>query len=295
MSYTRYWEIFNKWYISSTLLYIRHSHCTCRIHGIGIYSTIDTYIIHIYTSDIHPAHVVYTVLGHIQPLIHSLYTFIHQTYTLHMSYTCTQHWAIFKNWYIPYTLLYIRHSPCTCRISGIGVYTNYDTWPVHIYTSDIHPLHVVYAVFCHIQPLIHSLYSFIHQTYTLHMSYTCTRYWAIFNHWYIAYTPLYIRHSPCPCRMHGIGPYTNGDTWPVHIYTSDIHSVHVVYTVLGHIQPLIHSLYTFMHQTYTLHMSYTRYWAIFNHWYIACTLLYIRHSPCTCRIHGIGPYSTIDT
>ena len=129
------------------------------------------------------------------------------------------------------------------------------------------------------QPLIHSLYTFIHQTYTMYMSYT--RYWVIFNHWYIAYTLLYIRHTPCTCRRHGIGPYTNGDTFPVHIYTSDthpvhvvyailghisimvihsfytfytseIHPVHVVYTVLGHIQPLIHSLYTFIHQTYTL-------------------------------------------
>ena len=207
---------------------------------------------------------------------------------------------------------------------GIDPYTNGDTWPVHIYTSDTHSVHVVYTVLGHIQPLINSLYTFIHQTYTLHMSYTrywavlghiqplihslytfihqtytlymsYTRYWAIYQWWYMACKHLYIRHSPCTCRMHGIDPYTNGDTWPVHIYTSDIHSVHVVYTVLGHIQPLIHSLYTFIHQTYTLHMSYTRYWAIFNHWYIACTHLYIRHSPCTCRIHGIGPYSTIDT
>ena len=172
----------------------------------------------------------------------------------------------------------------------------------------------------HIQPLIHSLYTFIHQTYTLHMSYTrywaifnhwyrlytfihqtytlhmsYTQFWAIFNHWYIAYTLLYIRHTPCTCRIHGIGPYSTGDAWPVHFYTSDMHPAHVVYAVLGHIQPLIHSLYTFIHQTYTLHISYTQYWAIFNHWYIAYTLLYIRHTPCTCRIHGIGPYSTIDT
>ena len=204
------------------------------------------------------------VLGHIQPLIHSLYTFIHQTYTLHMSYT--RYLAIFNHWYIAYTLLYIRHTPCTCRIHGIMPY---------------------------IEPLIHSLYTFIHQTYTLHMSYT--RYWAIYQWWYMSCTHLYIRHTPCTCRISGIGPYTNGDTWPVHIYTSDIHPVHVVYTVLGHIQLLIHSLYTFIHQTFTLYMSYTRYWAIFNHWYIAYTLLYIRHTPCTCHIRFIGPYSTIDT
>ena len=236
-----------------------------------------------------------------------------------MSYT--RYWAIFNHWYIAYTFLYIRHSPCTCRISGIGVYTNYDTWPVHIYTSDIHPVHVIYMVLGHIQLLIHSLYTFIHETFTMCMSYTTvldhipivmhglytfihqtytlymsyTWYWAIFNYWYIAYTLLYMRHSLCACRIHGIGPYTNSDTWPVHIYTSDIHPVHVAYTVLFHIQPLIHSLYTFIHQTYTLYMSYTRYWAIFNHWYIAYTLLYIIHSPCTCRICFIGPYSTIDT
>ena len=203
------------------------------------------------------------ILGHIQPLIHSLCTFIHQTYTLYMSYT--RYWAIFNHWYIAYTLLNIRHTPCTCRMHGIGPYNNVDTWPVHFYTSDIHPIHVVYTVLGHIQPLIHSL---------------CT---------------LYIRHSPCTCRIHDIGPYNNVDTWPVHFYTSDIHSVHIVYTVLGHIQPLIHSLYTFIHQTYTMHISYTRYWAIFKNWYIAYTLLYIRHTPCTCRIHGIGEYSRIDT
>ena len=235
MSYTRYWAIFNHWYIAYTLLYIRHTPCTCRIHLIGPYSTIDTYLIHFYTSHIHPVHVVYAVLGHIQPFIHSLYTFIHQKYTLYMSYT--RYWDIFNHWYIAYTLLYIRHTPCTCRIRSILQYSNGDTWNVHIYTSDIHPVHVVYTVFGHIQPLIHSLYTFIHQTFTLYMSYT--RYWAIYH----------------------------GDT----------------------------CLYTFIHQTFTLYMSYTLYWAIFNHWYIAYTLLYIRHSPCTSRIHGIGPYSTIDT
>ena len=160
----------------------------------------------------------------------------------------------------------------------------------------------------HIQPVIHTLYTFIHQTYTLYMSYT--RCWAIFNRWYIACTLLYIRHTPCTCRIRGIGPYSTGDTWPVHFYTSDIHLyitrywactctmhtfIHQTYAVLGHIQPVIHSLYTFIHQTFTLHMSYTRYWAIFNRWYIPCTLLYIRHTPCTCRIRSIGPYSTGDT
>ena len=401
MSDTRYLAIFNHWYIAYTHLYIKHTPCTCRVHGIRPYSTIDTYLIHIYTSDIHPAHVVYTVLGHIKPFIHSLYTFIHQTYTLYMSYTrywaifnhwyiaytvlyirhstCTCHirsigphstidtylihfytseyalhmsyarhwaifnhwwiaytllhithsrctcrihfigpystsdtyplhfihqtftlhmsytwyWAIFNHWYIAYTHLYIKHTPCTCRIHGIGPYSTSDTYPLHFYTSDIHNAHVVYTVLGHIQPLIHSLYTFIHQTFTLHMSYTY--YLAIFNHWYIAYTLLYIRHTPCTCRIPGIGPYTNGDTCSVHIFTSDIHPVHVVYTVLGHIQPLIHSLYTFIHQTFNLHMSYTRYWAIFNRWYIPSTLLYIWHSPCTCRTRGIGPYSTIDT
>ena len=211
MSYTRYWAIFNHWYIAYTHLYIKHTPCTCRIHGIGRYSTSDTYPLHFYTSAIHIAHVVNTVLGHIQPLIHSLYTFIHQTFTLHMSYTW--YLAIFNHWYIAYTLLHIRHTPCTCRIHVhcIGVYTNY--WYM-------------------------ALYTFIHQTYTLYMSYT--RYFAIFNHWYIAYTLLYIRHSPCTCRIqrywaiykwwymacthlyikhakctcriHGIGPYSNIDT-----------------------------------------------------------------------------------
>ena len=208
-----------------------------------------------------------------------------------MSYT--RYWAIFNHLYIAYTLLYIRHTPCTCRIHGIGPYSTSDTWPVHFYTSDIHPVHVVHTVLGHIQPLIHSLYTFIHQTYTLYMSYT--HFWAIFNHWYIAYTLLYIRHAHCTCHINGIGPYSTGDAWPVHFYTSDMHPAHVVYAVLGHIQPLIHSLYTFIHQTYTLHMSYTRYWAKFNHWYIAYTLLYIRHSTCTYRIRGMGPYSTIDT
>ena len=190
-----------------------------------------------------------------------------------MSYTW--YWTIFNYWYIAYTLLYMRHSLCTCRIHGIGPYTNSDTWAVHIYTSDIHPVHVAYTVLFHIQPLIHSLYTFIHQTYTLYMSYT--RYWAIFNHWYIAYTLLYITHSPYTCRIHGIGIYSTGETYPVHFYTSDIHPAHVAYAVLGHIQPVIHTLYTFIYQTFTLHMSYTQYWAIFNHWYTAYTDLYIRH------------------
>ena len=153
-----------------------------------------------------------------------------------MSYT--RYWAIFNQWYIPSTLLYIRHSTCACRIRGIGIYSNSDTYYLHFYTSDIRRAHVIYAVLHHIHPLIHSLYTFIHQTYTLYMSQT--HYWAIFNHWYMAYTH-------------------------------------------------------FIHQTFTLHTSYTQYWAIFNHWYIAYTLLYIRHSPCTCRIRGIGPYSTGDT
>ena len=157
----------------------------------------------------------------------------------------------------------------------------------------MHIVHVIYAVLGHIQHLIHILYTFIHQTFNLYISYT--RYWAIFNHWYIAYTLLYIRHTPCTCRINGIGPYSTGDAWPVHFYTSDMHPAHVVYAVLGHIQPLIHSIYTFIHKTYMLYMSYTRYWAIFNHWYIAYTLLYIRLTPCTCRTHGIGPYSTIHT
>ena len=156
----------------------------------------------------------------------------------------------------------------------------------------MHIVHVIYAVLGHIQHLIHSLYTFIHQTFNLYISYT--RYWAIFNHWYIAYTLLYIRHTPCTCRINGIGPYSTGDAWPVHFYTSDMHPAYVVYAVLGHIQPLIHSIYTFIHKTYMLYMSYTRYWAIFNRWYVTCTLLYIRYTPCTCRIHGIGPYSTID-
>ena len=113
-------------------------------------------------KDIHPAHVVYTVLGHIQPVIHKLCTFIHQTYTLYMSYT--RYWAIFNRWYITCTLLYIRYASCTCRLCGIGPYTNGETWPLHIYTSDIHPVLVVYEVLGHIQPVIHSLYTFIHQT-----------------------------------------------------------------------------------------------------------------------------------
>ena len=317
MSYTQYWAIFNRWYIAYTLLYIRHSPCTCRIYGIGPYSTGDTcallyirhtpctcrirgigpytngdtWTVHIYTSDIHPVHVVYAVLVHIQPLIHSLYTFIHQTFTLHMSYR--RYWAIFNRWYIPCTLLYIRDTPCTCRIHGIGPYSTGDTYPVHFYTSDIHPVHVVYAVLGHIQPVIHSLYTFIHQTFTLYMSYTW--YFAIFNRWYIACTLLNIRHTPCTCRIRGIGQYSTGDTWLVHFYTSDIHPVYVVYAVLGHIPTVINVLYIFIHQTYTLYMLYTRYWSIFNRWYMSCTLLYIRHTPCTCRKRGIGPYSTIDT
>ena len=179
---------------------------------------------------------------------------------------------------------------------------------------------MLYVLFRNIQLVIHSLYTFIHQTYTLYMSYTLywaifnlihslytfihqiytlymwhTRHWAIFNRWYIAYTLLYIRHTPCTCHIHGIGTYSTIDTYLIHFYTSDIHPVHVVYAILGHIQSLIHSFYTFIHQKYTLYMSYTRYWAIFNHWYIAYTLLYIRHTPCKCRIHGIGKYSTGDT
>ena len=209
-----------------------------------------------------------------------------------MSYT--QYWAIFNRWYITCTLLYIRHTPCTCRIQRYWAIFN--RW--YIPCTLLYIRHTpctcrINVVLGHIQPLIHSLYTFIHQTYTLYMSYT--QYWAIFNRWYIAYTLLYIRHSPCTCRIHGIGPYSTGDTYPVHFYTSDIHPVHVVYAVLGHIQPVIHSLYTFIHQTFTLYMSYMRYWAIFNRWYIPCALLYIRHTPCTCRIRSIGPYSTGDT
>ena len=145
----------------------------------------------------------------------------------------------------------------------------------------------------HIQPLIYSLYTFIHQTFNLYMSYM--RYWEIFNDWYIAYTLLYIRHTPCTCRMHFIGPYSTIDTQLIHFYTSDIHPAHVLYVEFRNIEPVIHSLFTFIHQTYTLYMSYTLYWAIFNHWYIAYTFLYIRYTPCTCRTHGIGQYSTIDT
>ena len=203
MSYTQYWAIFNRWYIAYTLLYIRHSPCTCRIRGIGPYSTM---------------------------VIHTLCTFIHQTYTLYMSYT--RYWAIFNRWYIACTLLYIRHTPCTCRIRGIGPYS---------------------------------------------------------TRWYIAYTLLYIRHSPCTCRIHGIGPYSTGDTYPVHFYTSDIHPVHVVYAVLGHIQPVIHSLYTFKHQTYTLYMSYMRYWAIFNRWYM--TLYTFIHQ--TYTLYMSSPYAVL--
>ena len=180
-----------------------------------------------------------------------------------MSYT--QYWAIFNRWYIAYTLLNIRHTPCTCRIRSIRPFSIGDTYLIHFYTSDIHPVHVVYMVLVHIQPVIHTLCTFIHQTYTLYMSYT--RYWDIFNRWYMACTLLYIRYTSCTCRLRGIRPYTNGDTWPVHIYTSDIHPAHVVCTVLGHIQSVIHGLYTFIHQIYI----------------------------CTSRKHGIGSYSTIVT
>ena len=205
------------------------------------------------------------VLGHIQPLIYSLDTFIHQTFNLYMSYM--RYWEIFNHWYIAYTLLYIRHTPCTCRMHFIGPYSTIDTQLIHFYTSDIHPAHVLYVVFRNIEPVIHSLFTFIHQTYTLYMSYT-----RVLGH----IQPL----------IHEL----------IHFYTSDIHPVHVVHTVLGNIQPLIHSLYTFIHQTYTLYMSYTLILGhIINHWYIAYTLLYIRYTPCTCRIHCIGPYSTIDT
>ena len=204
------------------------------------------------------------VLGHIQLVIHTLYTFIHQTYKLYMSYM--RYWAIFNWWYMAWTLLYIRYTSCTCRLCSIVTYTNGDRWPVNIYTSDIHPVHVVYMVLFHIQPVIHTLCTFIYQTYTLYMSYT--RYWAIYQWWYMACTHLYIRHTHCTCRIRGIGPDSTGDTWPAHVCTSDIHPVHVVYAVLGHIQPLIHSFHIFIHQTYTLYMSYTRYWSIFNWWYI---------------------------
>ena len=157
---------------------------------------------------------------------------------------------------------------------------------MHFYTSDIHPVHVVYLV------------------------------WSIFNRWYMTCTLLYIRHTPCTCRIRGIGPYI--DTWPhlyirhtpcrccirgighiqpvIHRLYTFIHQtypVHVVYMRYWAIFNRIHNLYTFIHQTFTLHMLYTRYWAIFQHG--PCTLLYIRHTPCTCRIHSIGPYSTIDT
>ena len=226
-----------------------------------------------------------------QPMIHGGYTFIHQTYTLYMSYTF--YWAIFNHWCIAYTLLYIRNTPCTCRIHGFGPYSTGDTYPVHFYTSDIQTVHVVYAVLGHIQLVIHGLNTFIHQIYILYMSFM--QYWDIYQWWYMACKHLYIRHTPCTCRIHGIVPYSTGDTYPVHFYISDIHPVHVVYAVLGNIPMVIHGLYTFIHQTYTLYMSYTRYWARFNRWYMACTLLYIRHTPCTCRIRGIGPYSTIDT
>ena len=204
-------------------------------HGIGPYSTGDTWPVHFYTSDIHPVHVINAVLGHIQPLIHSLYTFIHQTFTLYMSYTW--YWAIFN-------IHPVIHTLCTFT-SDIQTYTLY--------------MSLITWYYCHIQPLIHSLYTFIHQTYTLYMSYT--QYYTIFNRWYIDILVHFytsdIHQTYCTCRIRSIGPYSTGDTWPVHFYTSDIHPVHVVYAVLGHIQPLIHSLYTFIHQTYTLYMSYT--------------------------------------
>ena len=230
-------------------------------------------------------------MSHIQPVIHTLYTFIHQIYILYMLFT--PNWEIYNRWYISYTLLYIRHTSCTCRTRGIAPYPTGDTWPVHFYTSDMHAVHVAYAVLGHIQPMIHGLYTFIHQTHTLQMSYTW--YLEIFNRWYMACTLLYIRHKPCTCRIHGIGKYTTGDTWPIHFFISDIHSLHVIYAVFCHIQPVIHVLYTFIHQICILYMSFTRYWAIYQWWYMACTHLYIRHTPCTCRIRGIGPYSTGDT
>ena len=208
MSYTRYWDVFNQWYIACTVLNIRHTPCTCRIRGIEKYSIDDTYRIHFYTSDIHSAHVVYMVFGPYSTidtkLIHFYASDIH---TVHVIKAVLFHIQPLIH---IYTLLYIRHTPCTCRLRGIDQYTNVDTWPVHIYTSDIHPVHVIYAVLGHIQSVIHGLYTFMHQTYNLYMSYT--RYWAIFNHWYIAYTLLYIRHSPCTCRIHGIGPYSKIDT-----------------------------------------------------------------------------------
>ena len=161
---------------------------------------------------------------------------------------------------------------------------------IHSLYTFIHQTYTLYMshtrYWGHIQPLIPSLYSFIHHTFTLAMSYM--RYWPIFNHWYIAYTLLYMRHTNCTCSIRGIGPYSTIDAKLVHFYTSHIHPTHVVYTVLGYIQPVIHTLYTFIHQTYTLHMSHTRYWAIFNRWYIPSTLLYIRHSTCTCHIRSIG-------
>ena len=204
MSYTWYCAIFNLWYMTCTPLYIRHTHCTCHKPGIGPYSTFNTYPVHFYTSE--------------------------------MSYA--QYFDIFNRWYMAYTLLNIRHTPCTCRIRVIGRYSTVDTWLVHFF---------------------------------------------------------YIRYTSCTSRKRGIGPYSTIDTQLMHFYTSDIHPAHVVYTVLGYIQPVIHKLYTFIHQTCTLYMSDTRYWAIFNRWYMACTLLYIRYTPSTCRIRSIGPYSTGDT
>ena len=147
--------------------YIRHTPCTCRIRGIGPYSTDDTWPVHFYTSDIHPVHVVYAVLGHIQPVIHSLYTFIIR----HTPCTCRicviGPYSIGDTWPV---LLYIIHTPCTCHIHGIDPYSTGDTYPVHFYTSDIHPVHVVYAELGNIQPVIHGGYTFIHQTYILYMS-----------------------------------------------------------------------------------------------------------------------------
>ena len=132
------------------------------------------------------------------------------------------------------TLLYIRHTVCTCRIRFIVPYSTGDTWLVHFCTSDIHPIHVVYAELGYIQKVIQGLYTFIHQTFA------------------------------CTCYIRSIGPYSTGDTFPVHFYTSDIHPVHVVYVVLGHIQPVIHGRYTFIHRIYTVYISYMQYWAIYN-------------------------------
>ena len=126
MSYTQYWAIFNHWYIAYTLLYIRHTPCTCRRRGIGPFSTGDTWPLYTFIHQTFTMHMSFTRYWTIfKNVIHSLYTFIHQTYTLHMSYT--RYWAIFNHWYIAYTLLYMRHTPCTCSIRGIVVYSTIDT------------------------------------------------------------------------------------------------------------------------------------------------------------------------